>query len=87
MASREQLIQELETLAEELIDEVLDYIGFIKNRQPKNLIKVSFSDEWWDNLFRFTPDFLEEQNQPQLPRYFCLILTSAFIFLRRSLTG
>lgn len=67
MTSKERLRLELETLPEELIGEVLDYVRFVKNRQPKNLGKASFDEDWWNNLFRFTPDFLEERNQPQLP--------------------
>ena len=70
MTSLEQLIQELETLPEPLIDEVLDYVSFIKNRhvlQPGELRKASFDEDWWDNLSRFTPDFFEQREQPELP--------------------
>ena len=71
MTSLEQLIQELETLPEPLIDEVLDYVSFIKNRhflkKTERLRKVSFDEDWWDNLSRFTPDFLERREQPELP--------------------
>ncbi len=71
MTSLEQLIQELETIPESLIDEVLDYVSFIKNRhflkKTEGLRKVSFDEDWWDNLSRFTPDFLERREQPEFP--------------------
>ena len=54
MTFLEQLIQELETLPEPFIDEVLDYVSFIKNRhfvkKPEGLGKASFDEDWWDNL-------------------------------------
>ena len=70
MTSLEQLIQELETLPEQLIDEVLDYVSLIKNShflRSEELRKASFDEDWWDNLSRFTPDFLDLREQPELP--------------------
>lgn len=72
MTSKEQIIQELETLSEQLIDEVFDYINLIKNRHVSQLkeplkLKPSFDNEWWDNLSQFTSDFLSDRQQPELP--------------------
>ncbi len=70
MTSLEQLIQELETLREALIDEVLNYVSFIANRHSlpsEGLQKASFDEDWWDNISRFTPDFLERREQPEFP--------------------
>lgn len=58
MTTKEQLIQELETLPEELMKEALDFIYFIKHRpQPKALTTTSenirsenIGSDWWDNL-------------------------------------
>lgn len=72
MTSKERLIQELETLPEQLIDEILDYMRVLKNRhvlQTENSPKprAKFDEEWWDNLAGFTPDFCPERKQPELP--------------------
>ncbi len=70
MTAREQLLQELETLPEELIGEALDYICFIKSRhRPQRQAPpepgATLGSDWWDNLDRFTPDFLSERSQPK----------------------
>jgi hypothetical protein len=72
MNSKERLIQELETLPEQLIDEILDYMRVLKNRhalQTENAPKprANFDEEWGDNLAGFTPDFCTERKQPELP--------------------
>ncbi|MFM6257361.1 MAG: hypothetical protein ACKPFD_06920 [Dolichospermum sp.] len=54
MNSKEQLIQELENLPDQLIVQVLDYIAFIKHRhclqleKPSNL-RASLHENWWDH--------------------------------------
>lgn len=73
MTAREQLLQELETLPEELIGEALDYICLIKNRhrpQPAAPPETgkSLGSDWWDNLDRFTPDFMCDRSQPNPPK-------------------
>ena len=72
MTTKEQLIQELDTLPEELIKEALDFICFIKNRDRPQLETSATNNEnigsdWWDNLDRFTPDFMDARSQPNLP--------------------
>ncbi|VXD23672.1 conserved hypothetical protein [Planktothrix serta PCC 8927] len=73
MTSKDQLIQELENLPDQLIDQVLDYIAFIKHRHFLQLekqpdLRTSLNEDWWDNLSRFTPDFLDDREQPNLPQ-------------------
>lgn len=41
MTSKDQLIQQLENLPEQLIDQVLDYIAFLKHRHFLQLEKQS----------------------------------------------
>ncbi len=71
MTTKEQLLEELETLPEELISEALDYICFIKNRYSLKLEAIraiaKLDSDWWENLNNFTPDFLDERSQPNLP--------------------
>ncbi len=60
MTTKDQLIQELETLPEELMKEALDFICFIKLKrspQPKaptttseNIGSKNIGSDWWDNL-------------------------------------
>jgi len=50
-------MQQLATLPEELIQEALDFICFIKHRlQPKipTTTSETIGSNWWDNLDRFT---------------------------------
>lgn len=71
MNSKERLIQEIELIPEGLIDEILEYLSFLKWRNdltsqsstPKNKL----DENWWKNLANFTPDFLNERQQPELP--------------------
>lgn len=71
MTSREQLIQELEAIPEQFIDEILEHLNLIKSnylaKQQESLMSRSgFDEEWWNNLSQFTPDFLNDRNQPEL---------------------
>jgi len=72
MTSKDRLTQELKNLPDQLIDQVLDYITFIKYRhffrlekQPE--LRANLDEDWWDNLSQFTPDFLNDREQPELP--------------------
>ncbi len=71
MSSRKQLIQEIETLPEQFIDEILEHLKFIKSnylaKQQESLqLRRGFDEVWWNNLSQFTPDFLSDRNQPEL---------------------
>lgn len=65
MTTKYQLIQELETLPEELMKEALDFICFIQRRpqpEPPTTTSKNIGSDWWDNLDRFTPDFMCDRN-------------------------
>ena len=71
MTSREQLMQEIETLPEQFIEEILMHLKFIKSNylaKQEELPKYrrGFDEEWWSSLSQFTPDFLNDRNQPEL---------------------
>lgn len=66
MTSKDKLIQELKNLPEQLIDQVLDDIAFIKHRhflqlEKQSNLRASLDENWWDNLSQFTPDFLDDR--------------------------
>lgn len=71
MTSRKQLMQEIETLPEEFIDEILEHLNLIKSnylaKSEESLTpRRGFDEEWWSGLSQFTPDFLSDRNQPEL---------------------
>ncbi len=71
MTSREQLMQEIETLPEQFIDEMLEHLNLIKSKRLSKLEeppkpRAGFDEEWWNSLLQFTPDFLGDRNQPEL---------------------
>ncbi|TVQ56379.1 MAG: hypothetical protein EA366_09955 [Spirulina sp. DLM2.Bin59] len=65
MTAREQLIEAVQTLPESQISQVLAYINQILPEDHQN--QQYFDQSWWDNLQKFTPDFLPVRQQPQLP--------------------
>ncbi|MDJ1172143.1 MULTISPECIES: hypothetical protein [Roseofilum] len=72
MTARERLIQAIQTLPESQIDRVLAYINQVTADDSETQQQLSepgeyFDDRWWNNLYQFTPDFLEVREQPELP--------------------
>ncbi len=65
MTSREQLMQEIETLPEQFIDEILEHLKLIKSNylaKSEESLKPrrGFDEVWWSSLSQFTPDFLND---------------------------
>ena len=80
MVEKQELLQEIERLPEELVTEVLDYVRCLKKTRaivedsPEAIELAStldnsaeFDANWWDNLNSFTSDFMVDRCQPQAP--------------------
>ena len=69
MITKEDIKREVDTLPENLLDEVYAYLTQVSPNK-----KVSQSEEerrksweaWWNNLRNFSPDFMEERIQPPI---------------------
>lgn len=68
MVTKEEIKKEVDKLPNNILEEVYAYLKTVTDKKnTKPLTEKEIKDQWekwWENLKNFSPDFMEEHDQP-----------------------
>ena len=68
MVTKEEIKKEVDKLPNNILEEVYAYLKTVTDKKnTKPLTEKEIKDQWekwWENLKNFSPDFMEERDQP-----------------------
>jgi hypothetical protein len=67
MVTKEEIKREVDKLPDSLLKEVYDYLKNVAEKKQTELTEEENKkrwEEWWENLKNFSPDFMNERDQP-----------------------
>ncbi len=68
MITKEEIKKEVDNLPNSLLEEVYLFLKKVSLRKKGGTIEDQSNkkwEEWWNNLKKFSPDFMNDRNQPK----------------------